>query len=86
MDLNIKDGDKATPLHFAASRGHLAAVRWLIKRGAQLTPDKFGKTPLHDAEENRQAEVVSLLEAYSNDNMTSTSDDLGSYEDDEDAP
>ncbi len=89
MELNVRDGDKATPLHFAASRGHLPVVRWLLKRGATLIPDKFGKTPLHDAQENRQAEVAALLEAVMNDSAsgtTATSDDLGSYEADEETP
>ena len=49
IDINLRDGDKATPLHFAASRGHAKAVRWLLKRGAKLLMDKHGKMPYHDA-------------------------------------
>jgi ankyrin repeat protein len=26
VDINLKDGDSATPLHFAASRGHADSV------------------------------------------------------------
>ena len=26
VDVNIRDGDEATPLHFAASRGHTETV------------------------------------------------------------
>lgn len=36
VDPNLRDGDGATPLHFAASRGHLTAVRWLLSHGAKL--------------------------------------------------
>ena len=60
IDIDLRDGDKATPLHFAASRGHLKAVRWLLKRGAKLLPDKHGKTPYHDAENNR--EILKLFD------------------------
>jgi len=61
VDINIRDGDEATPLHFAASRGHTDTVRWLLRRGARICQDKYGKTPMNDAAENEQLEVVSLL-------------------------
>lgn len=57
MDPNLRDGDGATPLHFAASRGHLETVRWLLKHGARLSLDKYGKSPINDAAENQQVEV-----------------------------
>lgn len=57
VDPNLRDGDGATPLHFAASRGHLDTVRWLLKHGARLSLDKFGKSPINDAAENQQVEV-----------------------------
>lgn len=57
VDPNLRDGDGATPLHFAASRGHLAAVRWLLNHGAKLSLDKYGKSPINDAAENQQVEV-----------------------------
>lgn len=57
MDPNLRDGDGATPLHFAASRGHLTAVRWLLNHGAKLSLDKYGKSPINDAAENQQVEV-----------------------------
>lgn len=53
----MRDGDGATPLHFAASRGHLETVRWLLKHGARLSLDKYGKSPINDAAENQQVEV-----------------------------
>lgn len=57
VDPNLRDGDGATPLHFAASRGHLETVRWLLKHGARLSLDKYGKSPINDAAENQQVEV-----------------------------
>ena len=59
VDPNLRDGDGATPLHFAASRGHLSVVRWLLKHGAKLSLDKYGKSPINDAAENQQVEVRS---------------------------
>lgn len=57
VDPNLRDGDGATPLHFAASRGHLETVRWLLRHGARLSLDKYGKSPINDAAENQQVEV-----------------------------
>lgn len=58
VDPNLRDGDGATPLHFAASRGHLTCVRWLLSHGAKLSLDKYGKSPINDAAENQQVEVM----------------------------
>ena len=71
MDVNLKDGDKATPLHFAASRGHLNVVKWLLKRGAKISPDKFGNTPVNDAENNRQNEILRVFEDIVGETTTS---------------
>lgn len=60
FDINAKDGDGATPLHFAASRGHVDVVRWLLAKGARVILDKFGRSPLNDAAENEQLEVGRL--------------------------
>lgn len=57
VDPNLRDSDGATPLHFAASRGHLTCVRWLLNHGAKLSLDKYGKSPINDAAENQQVEV-----------------------------
>jgi ankyrin repeat protein len=57
VDPDLRDGDGATALHFAASRGHTDTVRWLLRHGARLVLDKFGKSPLNDAAENEQIEV-----------------------------
>ena len=60
VPIDACDGDHATPLHFAASKGHIDIVRWLVDRGAAILPDKFGKTPVDDAVENKQDEVLGL--------------------------
>ncbi len=57
ISLDLCDGDHATPLHFAASKGHAKVVRWLLRRGARVLPDKFGKTPVDDAAESGQIKV-----------------------------
>ena len=62
--MTTRDGDGATPLHFAASRGHLSVVKWLVFHGAKADEkDDGGRTPLDDALENRHADVAELLSA-----------------------
>jgi hypothetical protein len=68
---SIADGDGATPLHFAASRGHLSVVRWLLNHGAKLSLDKYGKSPINDAAENQQTECLNVLVQHSSDFMSS---------------
>lgn len=46
-DVNVRDGDGQTPLHFAVQQGQLQAVEWLLKHGAEFNArDAKGKTPL----------------------------------------
>ncbi|CAN7986168.1 unnamed protein product, partial [Ixodes hexagonus] len=61
LDPNLSDNDGATAAHFAASRGHVETLRWLLAHGAALLPDKFGKSPFHDAAENEQLECLAVL-------------------------
>ena len=49
QDVNSRDYDKATPLHYASTRGHRQIVEWLLNNGAKITQDCTGSTPLHDA-------------------------------------
>ena len=62
--MTTRDGDGATPLHFAASKGHLSVSKWLVCHGAKADDmDDFGKTPIDDAAENGHGDVVDLLSA-----------------------
>ena len=51
-----------TCLHYAAERGKLDVVEYLIEKGADFrVADKSGQTPLHSAAERRQLGVVKYL-------------------------
>ncbi|XP_077869448.1 uncharacterized protein LOC102810115 [Saccoglossus kowalevskii] len=56
-----KDNDGATPIHFAASRGHTHILKWLLSHGGGCEPDSLGGTPLHDAAEHGQLESLHVL-------------------------
>ena len=49
INLNIKDYNGATTLHYASNFGDCKLVAYLLSNGAQIVQDKFGNTPLHDA-------------------------------------
>jgi glutaminase len=51
MDLNIADYDQRSPMHLAASNGHLAIVKYLFAHGVKdVNPlDRFNYTPLDDS-------------------------------------
>lgn len=73
VDPNLRDGDGATPLHFAASRGHFGVVKWLLNHGAKLSLDKYGKSPINDAAENQQTECLNALVQHSSEFTSSGS-------------
>jgi truncated hemoglobin YjbI len=62
-DVNAAGGvTKATPLHMAARRGHLAIAQALLANGASLhAVDSKGVTPLQRARNLRRADVVEML-------------------------
>jgi glutaminase len=69
-DLCCRDYDLRTPLHLAAAENQVQVVRFFIERdqaslsGLDLSPiDRWGGTPLNDAERHGHAEVVELLKA-----------------------
>ena len=82
--MTTRDGDGATPLHFAASKGHLSVVKWLVFHGAKADDkDNFGKTPIDDAAENRHGDVVELLSASAGASSASSRRSVCAMTDDE---
>ncbi|XP_041668086.1 60 kDa lysophospholipase isoform X2 [Cheilinus undulatus] len=61
-NLCLGDYDGRTPLHIAASEGHLKLVQYLLGHGATVyAKDRYGDTPLCNAVRFRHKEVVKLL-------------------------
>ena len=61
IDVDVRDGQGATPLNVAARLGHIALVRLLLGSGATVDVVSHGETALTEAVENGHAEVVKLL-------------------------
>lgn len=61
ISLSDRDGDGATAMHFAASRGHAKVLSWLLLHGGEIVTDNWEGTPLHDAAENGELEVCVCL-------------------------
>ncbi|QKG22982.1 ankyrin repeat domain-containing protein [Actinomadura verrucosospora] len=62
VDLDSRDKDGVSPLHYAARHGHADPVRLLLEAGANPNiTENYGFTPLHEAAENGHAEVVRAL-------------------------
>ncbi|XP_072221015.1 60 kDa lysophospholipase isoform X2 [Leuresthes tenuis] len=61
-NLGLADYDGRTPLHVAASDGHLKMVQYLLTNGASVhAKDRYGDTPLSNAVRFKQKEIVRLL-------------------------
>jgi len=60
--VNFRDYDRRTPLHIAASEGHLHLVKFLIECGARINrSDRWGGSPLDDAYRHKHFDVVEYL-------------------------
>jgi len=55
------DYDNRTPLHLAACSGSLNCAKLLVKHGAELTQDRFGCLPIHDAVRYGHTDVARYL-------------------------
>ncbi|MCG8648444.1 MAG: glutaminase, partial [Pirellulales bacterium] len=65
-DLNCADYDLRTPLHLAAVEGQAEVVRFFVEQSrsglVELEPvDRWGRTPLDDAELHSRTEVATIL-------------------------
>jgi hypothetical protein len=59
VSANVKDPNGYTPIHAAASYGHLDLLRLLISRGGDINiQDNEGDTPLHHAEDVAVAKAL----------------------------
>ena len=58
----ISTQDNRTALHLGAAEGHLAAVKYLVARGADVNAvDRWRGTPLRDAEAGEHTDTVAFL-------------------------
>jgi serine/threonine-protein phosphatase 6 regulatory ankyrin repeat subunit B len=63
FNINSANHDGDTPLLMAARKGHLEAVRLLLKEGADLRHcNKLGRSALLEAAENGHTEVLAMLQ------------------------
>jgi len=62
FDVNVKDGSKNTPLHYAADKGHLSVVEFLVNHGADANvKNDNGLSPFHLSAKKAHLNVVEFL-------------------------
>lgn len=62
IDIHVKDDNAQTALYWAAKKGHTKIVKLLLSAGAPIDiKNKYGVTPLQEAERGGHIEVVETL-------------------------
>ena len=75
-DLSKGDYDNRTPMHLAAAEGHLEVVRFLLDNEISANHhDRWGGTPLDDAELGNHTDVIELLKQHGAEPGNSQHDD-----------
>lgn len=65
FDVNAKDDNNWTLLHYAARKGYSGTAEMLIQYGADINTKTIqGKTPLHWAALNNKYNVIKILMKY----------------------
>ena len=75
MSVNMPDNHGRTPIMYAIDSGHLEAVQWMIRKGADYrVVDRFGNTTLHFLSDRyNSGEICSyLLELMTNEERSRT--------------
>ncbi|CAJ0554858.1 Ff.00g133710.m01.CDS01 [Fusarium sp. VM40] len=61
-NLDVKDGNQQTPMHYAASNGNVSVIDYLVAHGCDINaPSSSGLTPLHLAVRERRTGAVDFL-------------------------
>ena len=72
-NLGCSDYDGRTAMHLGASCGKIKVVQWLISRGVRANPrDRWGGTPLDDANREGFPDIVQLLSGSELNNLSSS--------------
>jgi hypothetical protein len=62
INVNVKDVNRATPLHLAAENGHIEIARLLLQNGAEVNAkDRWDRTPLHCSAIHGHIDILHLL-------------------------
>ncbi|WP_353281769.1 ankyrin repeat domain-containing protein [Wolbachia endosymbiont (group B) of Horisme vitalbata] len=62
VNVNLKDKDYVSPLHFAVENGHLDIVDYFVGKGADVnSQDEDGMSPLHYAVDSDHSNIVEYL-------------------------
>ena len=61
-NVNAKDNDSNTPLHYAAMEGRIELATLLIERGAEINPiSGYNETPIDIAHEYSETDMIAFL-------------------------